>query len=149
MGLVEIGDGIAAAALIVSFAALLVNHLGARRRDVLGIRPLLVFEYRADGWRIRNVGSGPAMDVVFTRLIGTEVYEHVRLPALAKDADFLLHFAKQDNEHRFAVTYCDFEGRPYTSQSVKDVSVAARGFVVPRPSYGEFAAWWQLPERDS
>jgi hypothetical protein len=146
---VTLKDSIPMAALIVSLAAVLVNYLGGQRQDVLAIRPVLVFEYQASGWIIHNVGAGPTMDVIFSRLRGTEVHEHVRLPALGKDADFLLHFAKQDNVYRFAATYRDVNGRPYTSQSDRDVSVVADGFVVPWPTHGEVVPWWKLPERDS
>jgi hypothetical protein len=145
----ELKDSIAVSAFIVSLTALLVNYLGAQRRDVLGIRPVLVFEYQESGWRVHNIGSGPAMDIIFTRLSGIEVHDNVRLPALAKDADFRLHFARHDNVHRFAATYRDLEGRPYTSQSAKDVSVAGKGFLVPRPAEANLIQWWRLPESDS
>jgi hypothetical protein len=146
---VKVKEGVPIVALIVSLAAVLVNYVGAQHRDVQAIRPVLVFEYQASGWTIHNVGAGPAMDVIFSRLRGSEVHEHVRLPALAKDAQFPLHFAKQDNIHRFAVTYRDLDGRPYTSQSERDVSIAVSGFVAPRPVDSDVVPWWRLPERDS
>jgi hypothetical protein len=136
------------AALIVSVAAVLISYSSGERQNVLAIRPVLVFEYQTSGWRIHNVGAGPAMDVIFTRLRGTEVHEHVRLPALAKDAAFQLHFARSDNVHRFAATYRDIAGRPYTSHSEHDVSVTVKGFVVPRPSDASVVQWWKLPERE-
>ena len=144
----DLRDAIAFAALIMSLIALLVNYLSAQRRDVLGIRPVLVFEYKETGWTVHNVGSGPAMDIVFTRLNGRTVHEHVRLPALAKDVAFPLHFCRHDNTHRFAVTYRDIEGRPYSSESADDLSVASRGFRVDRPAQ-PVIQWWKLPERDS
>src|SRR5262245_48731369 len=108
-GGMELKGGVSLAALIVALTALLVNYLSGRRRDLLAIRPILVFEYRDTGWRVHNVGGGPSMDVVFTRLTAERVHDHVRLPVLAKDATFDLMFARHDNEHRFAATYRDIE----------------------------------------
>lgn len=144
----RLGEAIALSALIISVVALLVNYLSAHRRHVLGIRPVLAFEYQEGGWTVHNVGNGPAMDVVFTRLRGNDVHEHVRLPALARGAAFPLHFCRHDNHHRFGATYRDFEGRAYTSQSAEDRSVTSRGFRVQRPT-PPVIQWWKLPERDS
>ena len=141
-------DVIAIFALIMSVVALVVNYLSTHRRDVLGIRPVLVFEYKESGWTVHNVGTGPAMDIVFTRLSGKTVHEHVRLPALAKDATFPLHFCRSDNIHRFAGTYRDIENRRYSSESANDVSVVTRGFQVDRPTQPP-VPWWKLPKRDS
>jgi hypothetical protein len=147
-GKVELRDAIALVALVISLFALIVNALGMQRRDVFGIRPVLVFEYRDTGWVVHNVGNGPAMDIVFTRLSSGNVHDHVRLPALAKDATFPLHFCRHDNVHRFAATYRDIDGRPYSSESTNDVSVASRGFRVDRPTQ-PVVQWWKLPESDS
>jgi hypothetical protein len=146
---VKLKETVPFAALAVSIVAVFISYTSRYRQDTLAIRPVLVFEYQSGGWRIHNVGAGPAMDVIFSRLRGSQVHEHVRLPALAKDAHFVLHFAKKDNVHRFSATYRDIDGRPYTSQSERDVSVAVKGFVTPRPSQGDLIPWWQLPERDS
>jgi hypothetical protein len=144
----KLSDAVSLAALLLSLIALFVNYLSGQRRDVLGIRPVLVFEYKEVGWAIHNIGSGPAMDVVFTRLKGRSVHQHVRLPALAKDAAFTLHFCRRDNIHRFVATYLDIEGRRYSSESVDDVSTSSRGFLVDRPT-PPVVQWWKLPEQDS
>ncbi len=141
----EIKDLIALAALILSITSLAISYFSSKYRDIRGIRPILVFEYKNDGWSVHNIGSGPAMDVVFTRLKKDNVHSHVRLPALAKDTVFPLHFCKHDNIHRFVTTYQDFEGRKYSSESVHDVSKTISGYWVKRPPH-PVEQWWKLPE---
>lgn len=141
-------EAISQAALLLSLIALLVNYLSGQRRDVLGIRPVLAFEYKEAGWTIHNIGSGPAMDVVFTRLTDRSIHDNVRLPAIARDAAFTLRFCRHDNIHRFVATYRDIDGRPYSSESVDDVSTPSRGFLVDRPK-SPIVQWWKLPEGGS
>src|SRR4030095_12695233 len=108
-------------ALVVSVVALSINYFTSRSRDVATFVPVCVFEYHRDaGWHIHNVGSGPALDVIFARSNQKAVHDDTRLPAIAKDKEFLLHFAKRDNLHTFSATYRDVEGRPYTSRSSED-----------------------------
>jgi hypothetical protein len=143
----EARDLIGFAALLLSITSLVITYFSGRQRDIREIRPILVFEYRKEGWHVHNIGSGPAMDVVFTRFEKENVHSHTRLPSLTKDAVFPLHFCKHDNAHRFVATYQDFEGRLYSSESVHDVSRTIAGHLVERPSK-PVEQWWKLPERD-
>ena len=145
----KLSDGVSVAALAVSVVAFLVSYASVRDHDILAIRPILVFEYQESGWKIENVGSAPAMDVVFTRISGGEVYDNIRLPALAKDAALDIRFARHDNQHEFAATYRDIEGRPYTSRSVNDVSTTHKGFDLPGSREKNLVPWWRLPDSDT
>jgi hypothetical protein len=144
----KLTEGLSLAALIVSLMTLLVNYFSGRSRDILAMRPVLVFEYQEAGWNVHNIGGGPALDVVFTRFNGNTVHDNVRLPALAKDGSFAILFASHDNVHEFAATYRDIEGRPYTSRSARDVSVTSRGFKVPRSREEGLVPWWSLRDSD-
>ncbi len=119
------------------------------RRDAGAIRPVLVFTYRQEGWHVENLGNGPALDVIFHRLVGESVTQAVRLPALARGSSLALHFARHDSKQIFVGTYLDANGRKYSSRSRDDLSTTAKGFIVERPSDSEsLARWWQLKDSD-
>ncbi len=133
-------------ALVVSGVSLFLTI----KRDIGAVRPVLVFTYRQEGWHIENVGSGPALDLIFHRLTGEVLTQSVRLPALGQAACFSLHFARHDSKQIFAATYRDRDGRPYTSRSQHDVSTWKNGFTVERPAEPEsLDRWWQLPDSDA
>jgi hypothetical protein len=124
---------VSVAALVLSVTSFIVMLVLTLRRDISAIRPVLVFTYRSEGWYLENVGAGPALDVAFHRILGDRVTQSVRLPALAKGAEFCLHFARHDSKQIFVATYRDVDGRPYSSRSRHDLSTSAKGFQVERP----------------
>lgn len=133
-------------AIVVSVVSLLL----AINRDIGAVRPVLVFTYRQEGWHIENVGSGPALDLVFHRLRGEVLTQSVRLPALGQAAAFCLHFARHDSKQIFAATYRDRDSRPYTSTSQHDISTWKNGFTVERaPDPESLDRWWELPDSDA
>jgi len=140
---------VATLALVLSVINFVVTLLLTVRRDVSAIRPMLVFTYRAEGWHIENLGNGPALDLMFHRLLGESVTQNVRLPALGKGATFCLHFARHDSRQIFIATYRDADGRPYSSRSRRDLSTTQKGFEVPRLVDPESVQrWWELPDSD-
>jgi hypothetical protein len=148
---VDIHDDLSIAALAVSLVSFVVTLFLTIRRDAVALRPMLIFTYRATGWHVDNVGNGPALDVIFTRRRGKDISTdtHVRLPALPKGAEFLLHFARRDNENRFIATYTDSDGRPFTSGSRHDVSKISKGWkAVKRPDAAAVERWWRLDDSD-
>lgn len=140
---------VATLALVLSVINFVVTLVLTIRRDVAAIRPVLVFTYRGEGWHVENLGNGPALDVMFHRLLGDTVTQSVRLPAQAKGATFCVHFARHDNKQIFVTTYRDADGRPYSSQSRRDLSTTQKGFEVPRLVDPESVQrWWELPDSD-
>ena len=136
-------------ALVLSVTNFVVTLVLTIKRDIGAIRPVLVFTYKSEGWHVENIGNGPALDVVFHRLSGELVTQNVRLPTLAKGAEFCLHFAKHDSKQIFVTTYCDADGRPYTSRSQHDVSSSMKGFDVQRAFDSEtLDRWWKLKDSD-
>lgn len=136
---------VALALTLINFVVTLVLTL---RRDVGAIRPVLVFTYKDEGWNIENLGNGPALDLIFHRQSGQAVTQSVRLPALAKGTSFCLHFARHDSKQTFIATYCDADGRPYSSQSRHDLSTSMKGFQVDRPDAETLVRWWESPDSD-
>jgi hypothetical protein len=134
-------------ALVLSVINFVVTLMLTMRRDVTAMRPVLVFTYRAEGWHVENLGNGPALDLMFHRLLGESVTQNVRLSALGKGAAFCLHFARHDSKQIFVTTYRDVDGRPYSSRSRRDLSTTRKGFDVQRGDDDtSVQRWWQLPE---
>ena len=136
-------------ALVLSLVNFVVTLVLTLRRDDGAIRPVHVFTYRREGWQVENLGNGPALDLVFHRLLGESVTQNVRLPALGTGAAFPLHFARHDNRQVFVATYRDADGRKYSSRSRHDLSTSRTGFEVERvPEAGSLLKWWELPDSD-
>ena len=82
----------AATALIVSVLTLALNYRHARRATVLGLKPVLVFEYDGSrGWVLSNVGAGPTLNIIVAQKRVCEAwFNPVRVPPISKDGDFVL-----------------------------------------------------------
>lgn len=123
----ETKDIIAAAlsstALLVALFTFALNYRHTRRSSVLSRKPVLVFEYDGTtGWWLRNVGSGPALNVVVAqKRVGGEWFNPVRVPPLSRDGKFLLVWLGHINSTGLGATYSDTEGAPYTSTCSNDL----------------------------
>jgi len=95
--------------------------------------PVLVFEYDGRrGWLLRNVGNGPALNIVVARKhmqrpIDGEWFDLVRIPPLSRDGEMLLDWLQHDNEHGLGAAYDDFTqrtsgGSSYTTTCGDDLS---------------------------
>jgi hypothetical protein len=97
--------------VLVSAIAILV----AKRAVTRSIRPVLVFvcEVRDEVWRVQNVGTGPALDVVVAEKDREEQpwARFMRVPPLPKDGEVRLRSAPRF----FAVTYHDAENNAYSN----------------------------------
>src|SRR4051794_10957973 len=98
-------------ALIVSIVSFTLTYLLNRRSAVTVKQPIIVFEYdRQDGWKIRNIGKGPALNIVVSvRGKQTKWLYPVRVPALGDGKEFALHWIGNLNAWMLGVTYSDFE----------------------------------------
>ena len=78
---------VAAIALVVSVVVFLENRAREQRAARLARRPALVFTW--DGlqqtWKLANIGSGPALDVVIAQRIDGAWDHPLRMPELAVD----------------------------------------------------------------
>jgi hypothetical protein len=65
------------------------------------------------GWIIRNIGGGPAMNVIVAQKKPRgEWFNPVRQPPLAKDSEFLPVWLGHVNTTGLGATYSDYEDRP-------------------------------------
>src|SRR5262249_24859691 len=121
--------------VIVSVIAILV----ARRAVTRSIRPVLVFvcEVRGEVWRLQNVGSGPALDVVVAEKDREEQpwARFKRLPPLPKDGEIRLRAAPSF----FAVTYHDVEDNVYSTICAGYRNRLRRGHVFDMPDENQIA----------
>lgn len=111
---------------------------------VLGRKPVLVFQYSGEkGWTLRNVGAGPALNVLIAQKHETGPwFDPVRAPAISKDGEFSLSWLGQTNMRSLGVSYSDFEGVRYTSVSEADVSRVQEGSLLGSWSEREIQPFW-------
>ena len=136
-------------ALVLAAISFCVTLVHTRRTDRDNRRPVLVFTYHREGWHIVNVGYGPALDVLFHRLVTAPgIQDNIRLPALSSDDKLKLKMCLHLPKQRFAATYRDMDGNEYSTRSQHDVSRTKRGFDgIVRLNEGEqidsIRRWWQ------
>jgi hypothetical protein len=120
---------LAALAIAVSVITFALSFWFNWRSGVAAKRPVLVFEYDgSSGWTLRNIGGGPALNVVVAqKRIGGAWFNPVRVPPLAKDARVALSWLGHVNTTGLGATYTDFESRTYTSTCGNDLSKTSRG----------------------
>jgi len=96
-------------ALLVSVVTFALNYRHTRKSAVLTRKPVLVFEYDGEqGWLLRNVGAGPALNVIVAqKRVGGEWFNPVRVPPLSKDGKFLLGWLGHVNTTGLGATYVD------------------------------------------
>lgn len=115
---------LAVLAIAVSVMTFGISFWFTWRSVIAAKRPVLVFVYEGGvGWVLRNIGSGPALNVVVAqKRVGGEWFNPVRVPPLAKDREFIPRWLGHVNTTGLGATYTDFEGRPYTSTCGNDLS---------------------------
>jgi len=77
-------------------------------------RPVLVFERTQDGWIIKNVGNGPALNLVFAAGDGARWLDPYKVPSISKDGSYQLKNLKAGA--RLGVAYFDFDQNLYSSE---------------------------------
>ena len=122
---------IAVTALVVSIISFTLTYRLSRQSAVTSVRPVLVFEYsHKDNWGVRNVGNGPALNVIVAKKTDTtDWYNPVRIPPLAKDGQFSLADWLYDdpNVRTLGAYYCDIVQRKYSSTCTNDLSEIHKG----------------------
>ena len=120
-------------ALVLAAISFCVTLVHTRRRDRDNRRPVLVFTYHREGWHIVSVGYGPALDVLFHRLVTAPgIQDNIRLPALSCDDKLKLKMCLHLPKQRFAATYRDMDGNEYSTRSQHDVSRTKHTRTMPR-----------------
>ena len=139
-------------ALVVSMLALLFSIIsfGLSYRlnansAVNGEKPVLVFEYDAvSGWIIRNVGKGPAMNVLVAKKEpNADWFDPVRVPAIAVGSTFAPKWLGHLNTKGLGILYEDTTGRPYTSVTGNDLTKIETGHRFGPWTEAEIDRHWQ------
>ena len=138
-----VSDLMAALALFVSVA----SFFFAWRADVISRRPVLVILYDGDrGWVLRNVGNGPALNIIVAQKKPKgEWFNPVRVPALAREQEFVMTWLGHVNTTGLGATYEDFKGRVYSSTCGNDLSRTYSGNMLEEWPEAESAPHWNQP----
>jgi|SRR5712672_193882 len=138
---------LAATALVVSVLTFALNYRYTRRATVLARKPVLVFEYDGyRGWLLRNVGAGPALNVIVAqKRVGGGWFNPVRVPPLSKDAVFVLTWLGHVNNTGLGSTYSDFEAATYTSTCGDDLSTVQEGAIFGPWNESQIGRHWKQP----
>lgn len=140
---------ISLAAFLLSTISFIVTFVRWRRDRLDRYRPVLIFEYgHSDGWAVRNLGNGPAMNVTFALKKGDiesakgNWIERRRLPPIASGGVFKLVWTDHDNHHGFGATYEDIIQTKFTTTCGNDVNRVSPGHIAEIAS-GESVAHWE------
>jgi hypothetical protein len=152
LGTLEIKDIVSAVlastALIVSVLTFALNYRHTRRTTVLARKPVLVFEYEGNrGWVLRNVGAGPALNVIVAQKpVGESWFNPVRVPPISKDGEFVLRWLDHVNSTGLGATYTDFEALSYTSTCENDLSAVHSGTLFGPWTESQVGRHWSQPK---
>jgi hypothetical protein len=104
---------VSVAVALLSFVA---NFLISQRAAVRTRKPVLVFvDDREQGcWVLRNVGSGPALNVLVAQPAGRQWFNPVLVPPFGKDSAIPLTWLGRINITGLGASYSDFEDRRYS-----------------------------------
>jgi hypothetical protein len=120
---------VSVAALLFSLVSFSLTFGLSKSSAVTAVRPVLVFEYsESDGWSVRNVGNGPALNVlVATKNDDSDWLQPVRIPTLKRDGAFPLNWIGHLNVRTLGASYMDVSARQYSSTSTNDLSEVYEG----------------------
>jgi hypothetical protein len=151
MGLKDIITvAISMVALIVSITTLVLNYRNQRKGATLGRKPVLIFEYqRETGWTLRNIGNGPALDVVVAQRLKGEWFNPVRVPPLSKDGKMTLGWLGHVNNTGLGSIYADTEGLPYTVICGKDRNTHSDGLSIGPWRESDLGKHWNHPRYEA
>lgn len=137
---------VAAVALVVSIGSCAVSYHLARQTVATSVRPVLVFQYDPnDGWTLRNVGNGPALNVLIALKTDdlADWTEPMRIPPLSKDGQFSLQrWAVYWRSRTLGATYSDIQERVYSTTCTNDLSEIHEGGVLKSWPDSEIRRHW-------
>jgi len=137
---------VSVAALLFSLVSFLLTFSLSRTSAVTSVRPVLVFEYSAgEGWSLRNVGNGPALNVlVAMKSNDSDWLQPVRIPALGHDGSFQLRWLGHANVRTLGASYVDIIARAYSSISTNDLSEVYEGNRLREWPESSISAHWKV-----
>jgi hypothetical protein len=147
---------ISIAAIVVSSVTFGLNYRASKIAERRLRIPVLVFVYDGvQGWLLRNVGNGPALNIEVAQKV---VYDNqpsywvnpVRVPPIARDKEVVLSWLGHDNLHGLGAVYEDFlgadegtRGRVYTVTCSSDRNLIVPERHLPAWPEADIVASWQ------
>lgn len=145
---------VAVIALALSVVTFAFSQRSARATDRRSRIPVLVFVYDPNGnWFLRNVGNGPALNIVLAvkaRHEDERWQDLTRIPPISRDGDFRLDWLGDADVAVIAAAYEDFlaadnpgKSRTYTVTMSNDVNRIVPRRELPQWGVHESLAYWQ------
>lgn len=131
-------------ALFVAGVSVVVSFYFSRLTSKTSVFPVLVFVYdKEHGWEIRNVGKGPALNVIVAQSNGenwdmpTSCYpidagDNLKIPWVGHDP------------YQLGVSYCDAHNRCYTSICKDDLTRISNGVRLPQWDKKDIIRQWEI-----
>jgi hypothetical protein len=151
-----VSAGVAGIALVVSVIVFVDNRLRAIETARLARRPALVFSWDATGsrWTLRNIGNGPALDVVILQRVDAQWVHPLRMPEMATGGETPVPRAWTEKWHKnpgLGARYRSMTGEQYRTRTGDDWSQMAEGWgdmpsalwnqIEPHWDYRDDALW--------
>lgn len=138
---------VSSVALVVSIASFGLSYRLSRDAAITSVRPVLVFQFDVNtGWSVRNVGNGPALDVLVAMRTGDNAdwTQPLRIPPLSNDGEFgLQRWAVYADARTLGATYRDIQQRTYSTTCTDDVSVVQVGNALRTWPDSQIGRHWQ------
>lgn len=133
-------------ALFVALTSVIISFYFSRLTSKTSVFPVLVFVYNKQwGWKICNVGNGPALSVVVARSDG-EIWDlPTRCYPIGADNDLKIPWVGH-NPHQLGVSYCDAHNRYYTSICKDDFNKILNGIQLPKWDKKDIIRQWEMPQ---
>jgi hypothetical protein len=131
-------------AVVVSVTSIIISYTTSRRAAITGMQPVLVFVFnRAAGWALENVGSGPALNIVYTVKDPQKGWSlPTRLPPLSKSGILQRLPSSPVPAAALGCLYTDIQGRTYTSIMENNQTRVSDRSPFPDWKADEIAASW-------
>jgi hypothetical protein len=150
---VSISVAISVVALVLSATTFGVNLWIGHRAEVRARKPVLGFvdDPGAGCWTLKNIGNGPALNVIVAQRTDGEWFDPVRCPPLAKDEVLALQWLGRVDDTGLGAEYADAEGRIYTSTVGGEVLRSYEGRRLPdwnameRAGTATLRRYWNVP----
>jgi hypothetical protein len=128
----------------IAFVSLILNLALSHRASVRARKPVLVFvdDPEAGSWMLRNVGNGPALNVLVAQRAEGCWLRPVRAPPLSTNSSFALTWLGRVGDTGLGASYSDFEGRRYTSTLGGEQSRTYDGERLPPWDDDEIRRYW-------
>jgi hypothetical protein len=121
-------------AIVVSIIAITVSYLASRKSLIIGLRPVLVFCFNSgSGWSIKNIGNGPALNIVLALLDADERWISPEgIPSLGVNGEFVFGgFHTQIEIVGWGCLYTDISERSYSSIQKGNKTQIVKGSIFP------------------